>query len=496
MKYISTRNSSLRISGSEAILAGISTEGGLFVPESFPQLSYDDILMLSGKSYTERAAHIMQLYLDEFSYEELLDIAVKAYSRFDGDPCPVVAIDDGAYVMELWHGPTCAFKDMALTILPQLISACRAKRGEQNKTLILVATSGDTGKAALEGFKDVDGTEIMVFYPNEGVSNMQRLQMITQEGENVYVAAIEGNFDDAQNAVKSIFTDKNVEELLNGRGYTLSSANSINWGRLLPQIIYYISAYCDLLNSKSIEYGEPLNFCVPCGNFGNILAGYYAKRMGLPINKLICASNINNVLTDFFATGEYDINRDFHKTISPSMDILISSNLERLLFEVTARDDKAVADMMAGLKKNGKYCVDIRLLNREFGFFEAGYADEDETIETIHNCFDEYDYLMDTHTAVAYGVYNNYVVTSGDETPTVVLSTASPYKFAADVYDAVSGSMLEDDFKAAKALHSLTSIEIPESIRYLDVMPQRFNDIWKKSVIKDKVLDHILNRGE
>lgn len=492
MKYISTRNASLSVSGSEAILMGISPEGGLFVPESFPQISLEEIGKMSEMTYAERSAFVMSRYLDEFSFEELLEIANRAYSRFDEeDACPLTKIEDALYILELWHGPTYAFKDVALTVLPQLISACRAKRGEKDKTLVLVATSGDTGKAALEGFKDVDGTEIMVFYPDEGVAHMQKLQMITTGGSNTYVAGIKGNFDDAQTAVKKIFTDPEVREELKAGGYVMSSANSINWGRLLPQITYYFSAYADLLSSEEIAAGDKVNFVVPTGNFGDILAGYYAMRMGLPVEKLVCASNINNVLTDFFQTGEYDATREFHKTISPSMDILISSNLERLLFEMTDRDDKELSSLMSALKETGKYRVDPLLIKRKLGVFVAGYADENETMETMYNTFDEYGYVVDPHTSVALAVYNDYYLASGDAAPTVVLSTASPYKFAQDVYEAVGESRVDDPFKAVKKLHFLTGMEVPDGIANLESMEVRFTDVLSGDQIKQKVLEKV-----
>ena len=495
MKYISTRNASHAVTASEAILMGISPEGGLFVPESFPQFSLSDIEAMGEMSYAERSATVMSRYLDEFTYEELLDIANRAYSRFDDeDTCPLTKVDDGMYVLELWHGPTYAFKDLALTVLPQLISACRKKRGEKDKTLVLVATSGDTGKAALEGFKDVDGTEIMVFYPDEGVSHMQKLQMITTGGANTYVAGIKGNFDDAQTAVKRIFTSDSVRASLAKGGYVMSSANSINWGRLLPQIAYYFSSYADLLTSGEITLGDKINFVVPTGNFGDILAGYYAMRMGLPVEKLVCASNINNVLTDFFNSGEYDATREFHKTISPSMDILISSNLERLLFELCDRDDKKLSSLMGSLKTEGKYSVDLAELKRKLGVFVGGFADEDETMETIYNTFDEYGYVVDPHTAVAIAVYNDYCISTNDETPSVILSTASPYKFAQDVYEAVGETVVGDPFKAVKKLHFLTGMEVPEGIDRLEYLEVRFTDVLKKDEIKEKVLSRV--KGE
>ncbi len=489
MNYISTRDCSLKVSGSEAIVKGISADGGLFVPEVLPKLSQEVLRELAEQSYEERAAYVMSLFLEDFSYEELLEYTTKAYQRFEGDPCPLVNIDDGLFVLELWHGPTSAFKDMALTVLPHLLVASKKKMGIDDKTLILVATSGDTGKAALEGFRDIEGTEIMVFYPDEGVSAMQKLQMATQEGANVYVGAIRGNFDDAQSAVKEIFADNNIAERLKSRGYSLSSANSINWGRLLPQIAYYVSAYCDLLGSEEIASGDKINFCVPCGNFGNILAAYYAMRMGIPVNKLICASNINNILTDFFNTGIYNTKRQFFKTMSPSMDILISSNLERLLFEMLNRDDAKLKALMSELKQTGKYAVDVSLLRKDFACFAAGFATEEDTSDTIYNNFDIYDYIFDPHTAVAAYVYNEYIL-DGDDTPTVIVSTANPYKFSRDVYSAISEGGETDDFTAAKRLNLLTGMEIPDKIASLRDMFIRFEEVLDKTAIKEKVLNY------
>ncbi len=360
MQYVSTRAKNNVVESAQAIVKGLSEDGGLFVPSEFPAITKEELLAMGDMEYSDRAAVVLSKYLTDFTLDELKEYTAKAYARFyDDDPCPLVAIDEKTYILELWHGPTCAFKDMALTLLPHLMVASRKKIGETGKTLILVATSGDTGKAALEGFKDVEGCEIIVFYPSEGVSDMQKLQMQTQAGDNVYVCAIKGNFDDAQSAVKVIFNDDNVKAQLLEKGYKLSSANSINWGRLVPQIAYYVSSYVDLLSSGELNYGDKINFCVPSGNFGNILAGYYAMRMGIPIGKLICASNKNKVLTEFFESGKYDINREFYKTMSPSMDILISSNLERLLFEISGRDDKAVSELMNNLKTNGYYTLDF-----------------------------------------------------------------------------------------------------------------------------------------
>lgn len=489
MQYVSTREKSTIVSSAEAIVKGLSEDGGLFVPSEFPSISSKELGQMTDMEYSERAAFVLSKFLSDFTLEELNGYTKKAYSRFYGDdPCPLVAIDDKTYILELWHGPTCAFKDMALTLLPHLMVASRKKVGEKNKTLILVATSGDTGKAALEGFKDVEGCEIIVFYPSEGVSDMQKLQMQTQTGNNVYVCAIKGNFDDAQSAVKVIFNDENVKAQLLEQGYKLSSANSINWGRLVPQIAYYVSSYVDLLASNEIKMGEKINFCVPSGNFGNILAGYYAMRMGVPIGKLICASNKNRVLTDFFASGKYDTNREFYKTMSPSMDILISSNLERLLFEISGRDDKYVASLMNDLKTKGCYQIDFDKLKTNASNFEGGFSDEEMTMDTIEDFYDENDYLLDTHTAVAVGVSQAIKEENGDNTKTVIVSTASPYKFPQDVYNALTGEFVDDSIKAADMLEEYTGMEIPEPLQGLQSRIVRFKDVIEKDKIKEAVL--------
>lgn len=490
MQYVSTREKSTIVSGAEAIVKGLSDDGGLFVPSEFPTITAKELEQMEDMEYSERAAFVLSKFLSDFTLEELNEYTKKAYSRFYGDdPCPLVAINNKTYILELWHGPTCAFKDMALTLLPHLMVASRKKVGEQNKTLILVATSGDTGKAALEGFKDVDGCEIIVFYPSEGVSDMQKLQMQTQTGNNVYVCAIKGNFDDAQSAVKVIFNDENVKAQLLENGYKLSSANSINWGRLVPQIAYYVSSYVDLLASSEIKMGEKINFCVPSGNFGNILAGYYAMRMGVPIGKLICASNKNRVLTDFFASGKYDTNREFFKTMSPSMDILISSNLERLLFEISGRDDKYVAKLMSDLKSKGCYEIDFAKLKENASNFEGGCSDEEMTMDTIEDFYDENDYLLDTHTAVAVGVNKAIQEESGDNTKTIIVSTASPYKFPQDVYNALTGEFIDDSIKAADMLEEYTGMEIPEPLQGLQTRVVRFKDVIEKEKIKEAVLN-------
>lgn len=485
MNYISTRTEYVSVSGAEAIVKGLAPDGGLFVPEVVPSLTYAEITAMTEMDYPQRAAFVMHKFLDEFSEEELLEFAQKAYSRFDGDPCPVVVVDEKLSVLELIHGPTLAFKDMALTILPYLLTASKKKLGSSEKTLILVATSGDTGKAALEGFKDVEGTEIIVFYPSDGVSEMQKLQMSTQEGENVHVGGIVGNFDDAQTAVKTIFSDKEINAKLLERGYALSSANSINWGRLLPQIVYYISAYVDLLGADEIVLGENVNFVVPTGNFGNILACYYARKMGLPVDELICASNQNKVLTDFFETGVYSTEREFYKTMSPSMDILVSSNLERLLFELLGRDTVKVTELMKELKETGSYAVDEKILD---GLnFVAGWADEVDTASAIAGFYDEWEYLLDPHTAVAVSVYYDYADASGDETKTVVVSTANPYKFPRDVYRCLTESDVDDAFKAAQKLYNYTGEEIPPQIAELKNKVRRFREVFPREKIADAV---------
>ena len=419
MYYVSTRDASLRYTAAQAIVQGLSREGGLFLPSEIPQLSREDLTELTRCSYPERAAHIMGLYLDDFSQKELLGFAEKAYgpAKFDTPAAaPVVKTEDGAYVMELWHGPTCAFKDMALQMLPYLLTASLRKTGEQKTVCILVATSGDTGKAALEGFRDVEHTKILVFYPDGGVSDIQKLQMVTQEGGNVGVCAVRGNFDDAQTGVKTLFSDVSLREELAARGYFLSSANSINWGRVLPQIVYYVSAYCDLVTAEQITMGEKVDVCVPTGNFGNILAAYYARCMGVPIRRLVCASNANNVLTDFLTTGTYDRNRPFYQTASPSMDILISSNLERLLYLLSGSDE-AVRGYMAQLAETGRYTVSEEIKNAIQSVFACGFCDDAGTGAMIGEEYKRSGYLLDTHTAVAYRVAEQFRRADGSGTP-------------------------------------------------------------------------------
>ena len=491
MKYVSTRDRMRTYSAAEAIVKGISDDGGLIVPSSFPVLDGAKIEELLAMDYPERAASVLAMYLDGFSYEELLGYTRKAYSRFDGeDPCPLVKVDDDLFMLELWHGPTYAFKDMALTLLPHLMVASKRKLGDMSRTLILVATSGDTGKAALEGFRDVEGTEIIVFYPVDGVSVMQKRQMLTQQGANVHVAGIRGNFDDAQTAVKKVFTDPEVIAKLKDCGIEMSSANSINWGRLAPQIAYYISAYCDLVTSGELRLGDKVNFVVPTGNFGNILAGYYAYRMGLPVHKLIVASNANNILTDFFNTGKYDVKRKFYKTMSPSMDILVSSNLERLIFEAEGRDSAKVRKIYEDLKEKGSFELDLSQL--DLGVFEAGWADEDETNEAMNVFFDLDDYVLDPHTAVAASVYSEYADETEDETTSVIVSTASPYKFACDVYNAIAGAKEKDPDKAVMKLHAFTAAECPDGILALNSLPVRHKTVIDRDGVKQAVYDFVL----
>lgn len=480
MMLISTRDVNKKVTASEAIVQGISEDGGLFVPETLPEITPDEIKSLQKMNYIDRAVFVLSRLLPDFKEEDVRYCVENAYTgKFEeDDPAPLVKIDEGLFILELWHGPTNAFKDMALTMLPYLLNRAKKNLGIDEKTLILVATSGDTGKAALEGFKNVEGTEIAVFYPKDGVSEMQELQMVTTDGDNTHVIAIEGNFDDAQTAVKEIFNSKECSEKIKEEGMHFSSANSINWGRLVPQVAYYFSAYADLLESGEIKFGDKIDFCVPCGNFGNILAAHYARRMGLPVRKLICASNINNILTDFFRDGEYDVNRHFYKTMSPSMDILISSNLERLLFEISGRDAEIVRTRMDELKKRGVYKLTYQERKELEKEFYADFADEDETADTINNFFSEYDYPLDPHTAVAVAVYSEY---DAEETvPTVIVSTASPYKFAADVVDAINGKLYDNAFKAAKALENLSALPMPESLKKLKDMPVLHRDVCSK----------------
>lgn len=491
MKFISTRGNCEVNCSAEAITKGLACDGGLFVPETFPSLK-DKLTKMLDMDYAERACLVLSSYLTEYDYDELLQACKNAYSTFeDNDPAPVVKIDENQFILELFHGPTLAFKDIALTILPYLLRKGCDICGIKEEVLILVATSGDTGKAALEGFKDKQGTKICVFYPSDGVSDMQKLQMCTQEGENVNVVSVKGNFDDCQTAVKTIFSSKEFNDKLKEKGVVFSSANSINFGRLAPQISYYFSAYCDLVNAGEIEMGDKINFTVPTGNFGNILAGYYAKQMGLPINKLVCASNDNKVLTEFFTDGTYDANREFFKTISPSMDILISSNLERLIYELSGRDALVTAKRMGELKSNGKYSVTSQEKAKLDQEFYAEYCDMDTCLEVIEDYFNEYGYLLDTHTAVAVDVANEYMAQAEEQLPMVILSTASPYKFSQSVFKAISGKVQTDAFKCATALNQYTACPIPDQILSLKTKEKRFSLCVEKDEVGKAVLDFI-----
>lgn len=492
MFYNSTRNSNVKVSSAEAITQGISVDGGLFVPESIPELSLDEIKAVGEMKYADRAAFVFSKYLTDFTDAEIHYCTDNAYStkNFETEGIAELAhLFDGTYMLELWHGPTCAFKDMALQILPYFLTTSAKKINLDKKIVILVATSGDTGKAALEGFRDVEGTSILVFYPEDGVSPMQKRQMKTQEGENVGVCAIKGNFDDCQNGVKAIFTDEEVKAQLDANGLMFSSANSINWGRLVPQIVYYISSYAELVKDGEIALGEKINIVVPTGNFGNILAAYYAKHMGVPVNKLICASNVNNVLTDFINTGVYDRNRQFYSTVSPSMDILISSNLERLLYLMTDKNDAVIREWFGKLASEGKYEVsgDVKAKLQEE--FCAGFCDDEQTKEAIHAVYEKYSYTCDTHTAVALKVYNDYKAATGDTTKTVIASTASPYKFSAAVLEALEGKVSDiDEYDKVDRIAELSKMPVPSALADLKNKPERFNDVIDKADQKHYVL--------
>ncbi len=480
MKYISTRGKDVeRVSSAFAIKTGLARDRGLFMPESIPSLSLDEIKSLIDRTYPERAASVLSKFLDDYSYDELIEDAEAAYSneKFSDYPAKVTDMKDGGYMLELWHGPTCAFKDMALQLMPRLFVRALKKCNEERTALILVATSGDTGKAALEGYRDVAGTKVKVFYPIDGVSRVQKLQMQTQLGENVSVSGIVGNFDDAQSGVKEIFANVAYADDLNGYNVFLSSANSINWGRLVPQIAYYVSAYCDMVKRGAIELGEKIDVCVPTGNFGNIFACYIAKMMGLPVDKLICASNKNDVLTEFLTSGVYDKNRIFHTTMSPSMDILISSNLERLLY-VTLGAEKT-AKYMDELSEKGRYALsedDFKKISCNF----IGYsANEDDTAKTIKEIYENKNCLIDPHTAVAFSATNKYIKTNKAERRILTVSTASPYKFAIDVYTSLTGSQPKDELSALDELCELTGVSIPKPLK----------DLGKKRIIHDSVIN-------
>lgn len=463
--YKSTRDAEKTVTASQAILKGLADDGGLFVPVSIPKLPVS-LGELKEMTYQEIAYTVMKEFLTDFTEEELKSCIAKAYdSKFDTEEIAPLAKVEDAYYLELFHGATIAFKDMALSILPHLLTTSAKKNQVKNEIVILTATSGDTGKAALAGFADVEGTKIIVFYPKNGVSRVQELQMVTQKGDNTSVVAIHGNFDNAQSGVKAMFENKELEKELNEAGYQFSSANSINIGRLVPQVVYYVYAYAKLLQNEEIAEDEEINVVVPTGNFGNILAAYYAKNMGIPIAKLICASNENKVLYDFFQTGTYDRNREFVLTTSPSMDILISSNLERLIYRISGEDARKDTDLMTELKTKGSYAITGEM-KANLADFAAGYATEEQVAKTIHDVYEDTGYVMDTHTAVAATVYKAYREDSKDDRKTVIASTASPYKFAGSVMSAIDPKYKgQDDFKLIEELQKVSGTEIPNAIK-------------------------------
>ena len=476
MKYQSTRGSRNTKTAAQAVIQGIAEDRGLYVPAQIPAFP-GKIEDMVGKPYKEVAFKIIKAFFDDYTDEEMQHCVDGAYdSKFEAEDVVPVVEAGGAHFLELYHGRTAAFKDMALSILPYLLTTAMKKENEDKKICILTATSGDTGKAALEGFADVPGTEIIVFFPNQGVSEVQERQMITQEGDNTHVFAIKGNFDDAQTGVKKIFNDSDFAEKLAGMGCKLSSANSINIGRLVPQVAYYVYGYAKLIERGVIRAGDKVNIVVPTGNFGNILAAYYAGQMGIPVNRFICASNKNRVLTDFFENGKYDINRDFYLTNSPSMDILISSNLERLLYHLSGNDGDEIKSLMTALENEKHYKVSDKI-REGMKDFCGGSATVEETNETIGQMYDEHGYLMDTHTAVAYKVYKDYVEKTGDETPTLIASTASAYKFAESVAQAIGLAKEDNGFEYVKAVEAATGVKVPSGLKDLDKKEIRHRDV-------------------
>ncbi|HHV11205.1 MAG TPA: threonine synthase [Clostridiales bacterium] len=487
LMYRSTRDSEKRVTASQAVLQGLSSDGGLFVPETLPVLG-NTIDELAEMDYRELAYEVMKLFLTDYTEEELKDCINKAYdNKFDTPEIAPVKQVGQAYYLELFHGATIAFKDMALSILPHLLTKAAKKNQVKEEIVILTATSGDTGKAALAGFADVEGTKIIVFYPKDGVSSVQEKQMVTQQGANTEVIGILGNFDDAQTGVKMMFNNTELAGKLKSAGYLFSSANSINIGRLVPQIVYYVHSYVDLYKKKQIEKGEKVNFVVPTGNFGNILAGYYAKQLGIPVNKLICASNENKVLFDFFQTGSYNRNREFILTQSPSMDILVSSNLERLIYQIAGGDSEKTAGFMKALQGQGIYEITEEMKANLEGFV-GGWASEEETREAIHRTYTENNYVIDTHTAVAASVYDKYIKETGDTSKTVIVSTASPYKFANSVLGALKvGDIPEDDYAQAILLKEVSKIEIPEAVEELRTAPVLHKKVCEISQMQELV---------
>ncbi len=494
LHFKSTRSSGEQLSFAEAVVKGIASDGGLFVPTSIPKMNLMDPSLLS-LTYQELAIKILEQFTTDFTAEELQNCVASAYdSKFRESSIAPIHSCDKANFIELYHGKTLAFKDMALSILPHFMTTSAKIVGTQEDIVILAATSGDTGKAALEGFANIDGIEIVVFYPTDGVSDVQKRQMITQEGDNTHVFGINGNFDDAQNGVKRIFTDAAYKEMLKEHGYVLSSANSINIGRLVPQIVYYIYAYYQLAANKKINLGDPINVVVPTGNFGNILAAYYAKEMGLPVKQFICASNTNNVLTDFFNTGVYDLNRPFVPTASPSMDILISSNLERFLHAVSGGNDETIASLMNDLKEKGSYEITPEMKDNMKNFY-GGYADDETTVKAIASLFENFGYTVDTHTAVAYQVYMDYVEKTQDDTQTLIASTASPFKFPRSVLEGLNvATDAFNDFELVEQLAAKATIEVPAPIKNIEDRPILHDGICDKNDLNKVILDVLNNK--
>ncbi len=489
--YNSTRTKGKPVKASEAILKGLSDDGGLFVPDRIPVLD-KSLKELSEMTYGQTAYEVMKLFLSDFTEDELKSCIAKAYDgKFDTEEIAPMAEAAGAYYLELFHGPTIAFKDMALSILPYLLTTSAKKNHVENEIVILTATSGDTGKAALAGFADVEGTRIVVFYPKNGVSPIQEKQMVTQKGQNTYVVGIHGNFDDAQTGVKQIFGDKELAAYMNEKGFQFSSANSINIGRLVPQIVYYVYSYVKLLKEEKITEGEKINVVVPTGNFGNILAAFYAKQMGLPIDRLICASNENKVLYDFFRTGTYDKNREFVLTSSPSMDILISSNLERLIYRIAGNDPDRNKELMNALSSGGSYTI-TEDMKAQLADFYGNYADEAQTARTIHDLYDDTGYVIDTHTAVAACVYQKYRQETKDHKPAVIASTASPYKFTRSVMNAIDSKYDSmGDFELADELSRISGVPVPKAIEEIKNAPVLHDHVCEKSEMKQTVMDFL-----
>ncbi|MDO4463250.1 MAG: threonine synthase [Bacillota bacterium] len=489
--YSSTRSKGNPVKASEAILKGLSEDGGLFVPERIPALD-KSLEELADMTYGQVAYEVMKLYLTDFTEEELKNCIRRAYDeKFDTEEIAPLVEADGAYYLELFHGATIAFKDMALSILPHLLTTSARKNHVKNEIVILTATSGDTGKAALSGFADVEGTRIVVFYPKNGVSPIQEKQMVTQKGENTYVVGIHGNFDDAQTGVKQIFGDKELAAYMNEKGFQFSSANSINIGRLVPQIVYYVYAYVKLLKEERIVNGEKINVVVPTGNFGNILAAFYAKQMGLPIDKLICASNENKVLYDFFESGTYDRNREFVLTSSPSMDILISSNLERLIYRIAGNDPDKNRELMMSLMRGGSYTI-TEEMKAQLQDFYGNYASEQETAQTIHDLYENTGYVIDTHTAVAACVHKKYKEVTKDDKVTVIASTASPYKFTRSVMNAIDSKYdTMGDFELVDKLSELSKVQVPGAIEEIRTAPVVHDHVCEKSEMKQTVMNFL-----